>query len=156
MSPAKLFSCLLQQFGINLPFSQLNDRALDFLTSKNSIQSSYADTFREFEGVEGVGFDYYKSYSSILYNNECAFPTFTLGDVPVEYDGQELTPGHYYIEKPDLELGFMKLGNIVATERLSRRTLSTSSVPASKSSTTCFEASSTGFTPTWMPAWRRR
>ena len=55
-----------------------------------------------------------------MYNKKYNFPVFTLADVPCHYDNKKLSPGFYYIEKKDLKLGFIQLGNIVANESLTR------------------------------------
>jgi hypothetical protein len=46
-----------------------------------------------------VCFDYAKNYSSILINNKCDFPIYTIHNKIEKYDGKELRPGEYFIDR---------------------------------------------------------
>lgn len=100
-----LYKCMFGYF----PESVYNEETLSRLDefSPKALQDCFikfndGDPYDEnYESYDKnyVCFDYAKNYSSILINNKCDFPIYTIHNKIEKYDGKELRPGEYFVDK---------------------------------------------------------
>ena len=102
-----------------LPESQYDTKTREVLDDfyPRALQWCTSEELPEFVTL----LDICKCYPSILINNTESIPLYTINDVTLSYDNNELVPGEYYIDEYQIPMGDSDVG--IEARFYSRRTI---------------------------------
>jgi AAA domain len=104
---------VVEEFRGGLPDSNLSTQAFNLFLSEK--RGAYVETVRQLDECEkknAFTLDISKCHTSILYNRTHAFGVFKPWDEVLKFSDDKITEGsYYYVFKPSLKLGSIKIGS---------------------------------------------